>query len=62
MESEALIELMKKAEEKGIPIEKIEEQTKVSHDILKMYANSGPVPVTIIKKLEQLLESDSEGK
>ena len=58
MESEALIELMEKIESKGIPIEKVEEQTKVSHNILKLYANSGPVPVTIIKKLEKLLQDE----
>jgi hypothetical protein len=62
MESEALIELMEKIESEGIPIEKVEEQTKVTYDILKLYANSGPVPVTIIKKLETLLQGDDAAK
>ena len=36
--------------------DKVEEQTKVSHDLLKLYARSGPVPVTIINNLKKLLE------
>ena len=62
MESAELIELMKKIEEKGIAVEKVEEQTKVSNAILKLYANSGPVPVTILKKLEKLLEEEGTAK
>jgi hypothetical protein len=58
MESEVLVELMEKIEAKGIPYEKVEEQIKVSHAILKLYANSGPVPVTIIKKLQKMLEEE----
>jgi hypothetical protein len=60
MESEELIELMGKVEEKGIPWDKVEAEIKVSHDLLKLYANSGPVPVTIIKKLKKVLEEDQK--
>ena len=60
MDSEELIELMGKVEEKGIPWDKVEAEIKVSHDLLRLYANSGPVPVTIINKLKKLLEGDKE--
>ena len=56
MESEELVELMKQIEEKGIGCDKVEEQTKISHDLLKLYVNSGPVPVTIINGLKKVLE------
>lgn len=56
MESEELIELMKKVEAKGIGWDKVEAQVKASHDLLKLYAKSGPVPVTIINNLKKLLE------
>jgi hypothetical protein len=56
MESEELMELMKQIEEKGIGWDKVEEKTKVSHDLLKLYVNSGPVPVTIINGLRKVLE------
>lgn len=56
MESKELIELMEKIEQKGIPPEKIEEEAKVSYDLLRLYARSGPVPVTIIKNLKKLVE------
>ena len=57
MESKELIKLMEKIEEKGIPPEKVEEEAKVSYDLLKLYAKSGPVPVTIINSLKRLLET-----
>jgi hypothetical protein len=60
MDSEELVELMEKIEAKGISPEKVEEQTKVSYDLLKLYANSGPVPVTILKKLQTMLEEKNE--
>ncbi|MBW1997777.1 MAG: hypothetical protein JRJ29_07415 [Deltaproteobacteria bacterium] len=60
MESEELIELMKKVEEKGIGWDKVEEEIKVSHDLLKLYARSGPVPVTIIKNLKKVLGENGE--
>ncbi|MBW2030635.1 MAG: hypothetical protein JRH06_12765 [Deltaproteobacteria bacterium] len=55
MESEELVELMKKLEDKGIGWDKVEEEIKVSHDLLKLYSRSGPVPVTIISGLKKVL-------
>jgi hypothetical protein len=60
MESEELVELMKKIEAKGIGWDKVEEQIKVPYDLLKLYANSGPVPVTIINNLKKLLEDQPQ--
>lgn len=56
MDSEELAELMKQIEEKSIGWDKVEEQTKISYDLLKLYVNSGPVPVTIINGLKKVLE------
>jgi predicted HTH transcriptional regulator len=56
MESEELASLMKLIEEKGIGWDKVEEKMKISHDLLKLYVNSGPVPVTIINGLKKILE------
>ena len=56
MESEELSGLMKQIEEKGIGWDKVEEETKISYDLLKLYVNSGPVPVTIINGLKKVLE------
>ena len=60
MESEELIELMAKIDAKGITSDKVEEQTKVPYKLLKLYANSGPVPVTIINNLKKLLEEKAQ--
>ena len=60
MESEELIELMEKIEAKGLDWEKVGEQIKVKHDILKLYVNSGPVPVTIINNLKKVLEEGAQ--
>ncbi len=57
MESKELIELMEKIEEKGIPPEKVEEEAKISYDLLRLYAKSGPVPVTIVNSLKKLIEA-----
>ena len=57
MESEELVELMERVEANGISWDKVEEQIKIPHDLLKLYANSGPVPVTIINNLKKLLEN-----
>ena len=56
MESEELVNLMKQIEEEGIGWDKVEEQIKISYDLLKLYVNSGPVPVTIINGLKKVLE------
>lgn len=61
MDSEKLIELMKKVEEKGIGWDQVKEKVKVSHDLLELYARSGPVPVTIIHNLKKLLQEGNDG-
>ena len=60
MTSEELVKLMEEVEAKGIGWDKVEEQIKVSHDLLKLYAKSGPVPVTVINNLKKLLENPPE--
>ena len=60
MESAELIELMNQIEDKKIGWDVVEEKTKVSHDILSLYAQSGPVPVTLINNLKKLLEDGAE--
>ena len=57
MESEELIKLMEEVDTRGIGWDKVENAIKVSHALLKLYANSGPVPVTLINKLKKFLES-----
>ena len=57
--SEELVALMEKVEAKGIGWDKVQEQIKVSHNLLNLYARSGPVPVTIINKMKKMLESES---
>jgi hypothetical protein len=56
MDSQGLIDLMNQVEEKGIGWDTVEEKIKVSHQVLNLYSNSGPVPVTIEKSLKKLLE------
>lgn len=60
MESVDLIQLMDQIEEKKIGWDVVEEKVKVSHDILNLYAKSGPVPVTLINNLKKLLEEGGE--
>ena len=56
MDSQGLIDLMNQVEEKGIGWDTVEQKIKVSHQVLNLYSNSGPVPVTIEKSLKKLLE------
>ncbi len=56
MEVKELVELMKEVEEKKMAWEEVEKEIGVSYELLKLYANSGPVPVTILKNLKNLLE------
>ena len=56
MDSQGLIDLMNQVEEKGIGWDTVQEKIKVSHQVLTLYTNSGPVPVTIEKSLKKLLE------
>ncbi len=57
MESEELIKLMHEVDAKGIGWDKVEQAIKVPYALLKLYAGSGPVPVTIIAKLKKFLET-----
>ena len=56
MDSQGLIDLMDQVEKKGLGWDTVEEKIKVSHQVLTLYSNSGPVPVTIEKNLKKLLE------
>lgn len=58
MNTQELIDLMGKVQEKGISWEVVEQKTKTPKQILELYTKSGPVPVTIIKALRQLAESN----
>ena len=60
MNSEELIQLMKQVEEKGISWDTVSDKIKVPHQILNLYANSGPVPVTIINSLKKVLEGPAQ--
>lgn len=60
MESEELIKLMETIDARGIGWDKVQEQTKIPHVILKLYANSGPVPVTILKKLKTFIDAQAK--
>ena len=56
MGTEELAKLMEQVEEKGIGWDVVMEKAKISHDLLKLYVKSGPVPVTVIKSLKKILE------
>ncbi|MGE5839709.1 MAG: hypothetical protein ACM34H_07215 [Deltaproteobacteria bacterium] len=60
MESEELVKLMETIDSHGIGWDKVQAETKVPYPILKLYANSGPVPVTIIKKLKAFVEAQAK--
>ena len=60
MDSEELVKLMKEVQEKGVGWDAVQEKTKVSKQILDLYVNSGPVPVTLINNMKSLLETPSE--
>ena len=57
MNSEELSQLMKQVEEKGMDWAEVEAKTKTPRQVLNLYLNSGPVPVTIINNLKKLLEA-----
>ncbi len=56
MESEELVQLMQQIEEKGIDWDTVKEKTKLSQQLLNLYVKSGPIPVTVIKDLNKILE------
>jgi hypothetical protein len=60
MESEELVKLMETIDTKGIGWDKVQEQTKIPYAILKLYARSGPVPVTIVKKLKAFVDAQAK--
>lgn len=60
MDSQELIQLMQTIEQKGIGWDKVEEKMKIRKALLDLYTKSGPVPVTIIKGLKGIIET--EGK
>ena len=60
MESEELVKLMETIDAKGIGWDKVQQETKIPYALLKLYANSGPVPVTIVKKLKAFVESQAK--
>lgn len=60
MSSEELTELMKQIDQTGIGWDVVEKKLKVPHDLLRLYARSGPVPVTILNGLQALLEESKK--
>jgi hypothetical protein len=60
MESEELVKLMETIDALGIGWDKVQQETKVPYELLKLYANSGPVPVTIIKKLKTFVDAQKK--
>jgi hypothetical protein len=60
MESEELIKLMETIDAKGIGWDRVQQETKVPYALLTLYANSGPVPVTIIKKLKTFVDAQAK--
>ena len=60
MESEELVKLMETIDALGIGWDKVQQETKIPYAILKLYANSGPVPVTIIKKLKTFVDAQKK--
>lgn len=51
---------MKQIDQAGIGWDVVEEKLKVPHDLIKLYARSGPVPVTILNGLQELLEKSKQ--
>ena len=47
---------MNQVEEKGMDWDTVTEKIKIPYQVLSLYRNSGPVPVTIEKNLKKLLE------
>jgi hypothetical protein len=56
MNSQGLIDLMNQVEEKGMDWDAVTEKIKIPYQVLSLYRNSGPVPVTIEKNLKKVLE------
>ncbi len=58
MESQELAQILKQIEEKGIDWGKLEEELKISKELLNLYAQSGPVPPRIINNLKKFVEEN----
>ena len=56
MDSQGLIDLMDQVEEKGMDWDTVTEKIRIPYQVLTLYRNSGPVPVTIEKNLKKVLE------
>jgi hypothetical protein len=56
MNSQGLIDLMNQVEEKEMDWDTVTEKIKIPYQVLSLYRNSGPVPVTIEKNLKKMLE------
>lgn len=59
MESKELVQLINQIEAKGISWQAVEEKVKVPESLLRLYARSGPVPVTIMKALKKVVEESA---
>ena len=58
MESQELAQLLNEVEQKGISWEKLEEELKISRELLNLYAHSGPVPPRIVNNLKKFVEQN----
>jgi len=59
MRHEELAMLMKQVEEKGLDWNEVEKKIEVPKQLLDLYVRSGPVPVTLINKLKQVVQEAS---
>lgn len=58
MNSQELAEMLSQAEKKGMDWNKLEEELKISRELLTLYSQSGPVPPRIVKNLKKFLEEN----
>ncbi|RLB41229.1 MAG: hypothetical protein DRH12_08625 [Deltaproteobacteria bacterium] len=58
METQELAQLLNQVEQKGISWEKLEEELKISRELLNLYSKSGPVPPRIINNLKKFIEEN----
>ena len=58
MESQELAQILKQVEKKGIDWGKLEEELKISKELLNLYAQSGPVPPRIVNNLKKFVEEN----
>ncbi len=58
MNSEELAALIGEMEKKGIDWGKVEEELKITKELLELYTKSGPVPPRIINNLKKFMEAN----